>query len=109
MDFDRFFKKTPATLDEIRMRVTHALQRHPLCRNVRFDVVSTPRTSRGSNWTVSLQAVEPSAALEASDIVADIQDTSDLFAMVCFYLTFNLISLWSSNVAAAARARISLK
>ena len=80
MDFDRFFKKTPATLDEIRMRVTHALQRHPLCRNVRFDVVSTPRTSRGSNWTVSLQAVEPRAVWEASDIVADIQEAYELSA-----------------------------
>jgi hypothetical protein len=81
MDFDRFFKKTPATLDEIRMRVTHALRRHPLCRNVRFDVVSTPRTSRGRNWTVSLQSVEPRAVWEASDIVADIQDAYELCAM----------------------------
>jgi hypothetical protein len=82
MDFDRFFKKTPATLDEIRVfRVTHALQRHPLCRNVRFDVVSTPRTWRGSNWTVSLQSVEPRALWEASEIVSDIQDAYDLAAV----------------------------
>jgi hypothetical protein len=81
MDFDRFFKKTPATLDEIRIRVTHALRRHPLCRNVQFDVVSTPRTARGSNWTVSLRSVEPRALFEASDIVADIQDAYELSAV----------------------------
>jgi hypothetical protein len=79
MDFDRFLK-TPATLDEIRVRVMHALQRHPLCRNVQFDVVSTPRTARGSNWTVSLRSVEPRALFEASDIVADIQDAYELSA-----------------------------
>ena len=59
MDFETLLAKTPATLEEIRLRVTHALQRHPLCRNVQFDVVSTPRTKRGSNWTVSLKSVEP--------------------------------------------------
>ena len=31
--------KTPATLDEIRMRVACALERHPLCRDVQFDIV----------------------------------------------------------------------
>ena len=81
MDFDRFLKKTPATLDEIRIRVMHALQRHPLCRNVQFDVVSTPRTSRGCNWTVSLRSVEPRALFEASDIVADIQEAYELAAV----------------------------
>jgi hypothetical protein len=81
MDFERFFRRTPATLDEIKVRVTHALQRHPLCRGVRFDVVSTPRTVRGSNWTVSLHAVEPRALWEASEIVADIQDAYELAAM----------------------------
>ena len=30
MDFERFFKRTPATLDEIKVRVMHALERHPL-------------------------------------------------------------------------------
>jgi hypothetical protein len=80
MDFTTLFKKTPATLDEIRIRVTHALRRHPLCRNVQFDVVSTPRTSRGCNWTVSLHSVEPRALWEASDIVADIQDAYELSA-----------------------------
>ena len=80
MDLQMFFTKTPATLEELRMRVGHALQRHPLCRNVRFEVVSTPRTSRGSNWTVSLRSVEPGAVWEASDIVADIQAAYELAA-----------------------------
>jgi hypothetical protein len=80
MDFETLFAKTPATLDEIRARVAYALQRHPLCRRVQFDVLSTPRTSRGSNWTVSLHAVEPRALFEASDIVADIQAAYDLAA-----------------------------
>ena len=80
MDLQKFFAKTPATLEELRTRVGHALQRHPLCRNVRFEVVSTPRTSRGSNWTVSLRSVEPGAVWEASDIVADIQAAYELAA-----------------------------
>jgi hypothetical protein len=78
MDFETRLARTPATLDEIRMRVAFALQRHPLCRRVQFDVVSTPRTRRGSNWTVSLKSVEPRGLWEASDIVADIQDAYDL-------------------------------
>jgi hypothetical protein len=72
--------KTPATLDELELRVFHALQRHPLCRNVQFDVLSTPRTRRGSNWTVSLHSIEPRALFEASDIVAEIQAAYDLAA-----------------------------
>jgi hypothetical protein len=80
MDFDAFLAKTPATLEEIRIRVFHALQRHPLCRSVQFDIVSTPRTSRGGNWTISLRSVEPGAVWEASDIVADIQDAYELSA-----------------------------
>nr|WP_315701679.1 MULTISPECIES: hypothetical protein [unclassified Bradyrhizobium] len=72
--------KTPATLEEIRVRVGHALQRHPLCRAVRFDIVSVPRTARGGNWTISLRSVEPAALWEASDIVADIQAAYDLHA-----------------------------
>jgi hypothetical protein len=71
--------KTPATLEEIRIRVAHALQRHPLCRNVQFDIVSTPRTTRGGNWTISLHSVEPAALWEASDIVADIQAAYELY------------------------------
>ena len=80
MDFETLFAKTPATLDEIRTRVTYALQRHPLCRRVQFDVVSTPRTARGANWTVSLHSIEPRALFEASDIVADIQAAYELAA-----------------------------
>jgi hypothetical protein len=80
MDFETLFAKTPATLEEIRLRVAFALQRHPLCRKVLFDVVSTPRTSRGSNWTVSLRSVEAGALWEASDIVADIQEAYELCA-----------------------------
>jgi hypothetical protein len=80
MDFETLFAKTPATLDEIRARVSYALQRHPLCRRVQFDVLSTPRTGRGANWTVSLHSVEPRALFEASDIVADIQAAYDLAA-----------------------------
>ena len=80
MDFETLFDKTPATLEEIRLRVTHALERHPLCRRVRFDVVSMPRTTRGANWTVNLPSIEPRALFEASDIVADIQAAYDLAA-----------------------------
>jgi len=78
MEFETAFAKTPATLDEIRTRVFYALQRHPLCRRVEFDIVSVPRTSRGGNWTISLHSVEPRALWEASDIVADIQAAYDL-------------------------------
>ncbi len=81
MDLETLFAKTPASLDEIRTRVSHALQRHPLCRNVQFDIVSVPRTSKGGNWTISLQAVEPRALWEASDIVADIQEAYVLDAV----------------------------
>ena len=77
MDFETLFAKTPATIDEIRTRVAYALDRHPLCRNVQFDIVSMPRTSKG-NWTISLRSVAPDALWEASDIVADIQEAYDL-------------------------------
>jgi len=77
MDFDQFYPKTPATIDEIRWRVGRALDRHPLCRNVEFDIVSMPRTRKG-NWTISLRSVAPDALWEASDIVADIQEAYDL-------------------------------
>jgi hypothetical protein len=77
MDFDTLSAKTPATIDEIRYRVARALDRHPLCRNVEFDIVSMPRTSK-SNWTISLRSVAPDALWEASDIVADIQEAYDL-------------------------------
>ena len=75
MDFET---KTRATIDEIRARVACALKRHPLCRNVQFDIVSMPPTSRGGNWTISLRSVAPDALWEASDIVADIQEAYEL-------------------------------
>jgi hypothetical protein len=77
MDSETLFAKTPATIDEIRYRVARALDRHPLCRNVEFDIVRMPRTSKG-NWTISLRSVAPDALWEASDIVADIQEAYDL-------------------------------
>ena len=80
MGLGTLFAKTPATLDELRLRVTYALQRHPFCRSVEFDVLSTPRTARGANWTVSLHAIDPRALFTASDIVADIQDAYELAA-----------------------------
>ena len=78
MDFETLLAKTPATLDEIRARVAYALERHPLCRSVQFDIVSMPRTCKGGNWTISLRSVAPDALWEASDIVADIQEAYDL-------------------------------
>ena len=78
MDFETLFAKTPATNDEIRARVAYALERHPLCRSVQFDIISKPRTGKGGNWTISLRSVAPDALWEASDIVADIQDAYDL-------------------------------
>ncbi|MGB8399427.1 hypothetical protein [Bradyrhizobium sp.] len=77
MDFEAFFVKTPATLDEIRSRVGYALKRHPLCRNIEFDIVRMPRTGKG-NWTISLRSVTADAIWEASAIVADIQQAYDL-------------------------------
>ena len=80
MDFDRYLAaKTPATLEEITRRVMFALNRHPLCRGIEFEVVKMPR-SRKSNWTVTLQAVAAGALWEASEIVADIQDAYELAA-----------------------------
>ena len=75
MDFET---KTPATIEEIRAPVACALKRHPLCRNVQFDIVSMPPSSRRGNWTISLQSVAPDALWVASDIVADIQEAYDL-------------------------------
>jgi hypothetical protein len=82
VDIETRFAKTPATIDEIRTRVGYALDRHPLCRNVQFDIVSMPRTSKGGNWTISLRSVAPNALWEASDIVAEIQEAYDLSAAV---------------------------
>jgi hypothetical protein len=78
MDFEKLDAKTPATIDEIRARVAHALERHPLCRGVQFDIVGMPRTGKRGNWTISLHSVAPNALWEASDIVADIQEAYDL-------------------------------
>jgi hypothetical protein len=78
MDYDAHAAKTPATIDEIKARVAYALERHPLCRNVEFDIVSTPRTSRGGNWTISMHSIAPDAIWEASDIVSDIQAAYEL-------------------------------
>lgn len=73
-----YSERTPATMDEIRVRVGHALARHPLCRDVRFEIVATPRTRKGGNWTISLRSVAPDALWEASEIVADIQEAYEL-------------------------------
>ena len=78
MDFETFYGKTPATLEEIKARVAYALERHPKCRGVQFDILSMPRTNAGGNWTISLRSVAPEALWEASDIVADIQQAYDL-------------------------------
>jgi hypothetical protein len=78
VDLETFLSKTPATLDEIKTRVGNALERHPLCRNVEFDIVSTPRTRKGGNWTISMKSIAPDALWEASDIVADIQEAYEL-------------------------------
>lgn len=78
MNFETLSERTPATLEEIRARVGYALERHPLCRSVQFDIIATPRTRKGGNWTISLQSVAPDALWEASDIVADIQAAYDL-------------------------------
>lgn len=79
MSFERIYAKTPATIEEIKWRVTRALDRHPLCRNVEFDIVSMSRTGK-SNWTVSLRSVAPGALWEASEIVSDIQEAYELAA-----------------------------
>jgi hypothetical protein len=78
MNLDATSTKTPATIDEIKARVGFALERHPLCRNVQFDIVAMPRTSRGGNWTISMRSIAPDAIWEASDIVSDIQAAYDL-------------------------------
>ncbi|MDB5504981.1 MAG: hypothetical protein JWR89_4883 [Tardiphaga sp.] len=74
MDLDTYLAKTPATIEEIKARVAAAFGRHPLCRQVEFEIVSTPRAAKGANWTISMQSVAPDALWEASDIVSDIQD-----------------------------------
>jgi hypothetical protein len=80
MDLEAHFAKTPATIEEIKARVALAFGRHPLCRDVEFDIVSTPRAAQGANWTISMQSVAPDALWEASDIVSDIQEAYVLAA-----------------------------
>jgi hypothetical protein len=80
MEYDATFEKTSATVDEIRRRVGYALERHPLCRNMPFEIVSTSRAGKAGNWTVSMQSIAPDALWEASAIVADIRDAYDLSA-----------------------------
>ena len=79
MRFDLSAEKTPATLDELRTRVFHALQRHPLCRQIEFEIVGTPR-SRRTNWTINLRSVPRGALFEAHEIVADVQEAYELAA-----------------------------
>jgi hypothetical protein len=80
MDGDIISGKTPATIRELQARVAAAFGRHPLCRDVRFDIVSTPKARKGANWTVSMNAIPPDAIWEASELVADIQDAYILAA-----------------------------
>ena len=77
MDLEAIWVKRPATMEEIRWRVGNALARHPLCRDVKFEVIAMPRTRR-SNWTVSLKSVRSDALFEAHEIVADIQEAYEL-------------------------------
>jgi hypothetical protein len=80
MDRDIAPAKTPATIKELQARVAAAFGRHPLCRDVQFDIVSTPKTRSGANWTVSMSAIQPNAIWEASELIADIQDAYILAA-----------------------------
>src|ERR1700740_2489053 len=112
MDFETLFAKTsfaktPATLDEIKAPVAYALERHPLCRSVQFDIVSMPRTSKG-NWTISLQSVTPDALWEASDIVADIQEAYELAVPACLPGPPRRWCCAVGAADAAAAARLSL-
>jgi len=79
MDLEAIWAKRPASIEEIRWRVANALARHPLCRNVEFEIISMPPTRR-SNWTVSLKSVRSEALFEAHEIVADVQEAYDLAA-----------------------------
>jgi hypothetical protein len=80
MERDIASVRTPATIQELQARVAAAFGRHPLCREVQFDIVSTPKTRRGANWTVSMNAIPPNAIWEVSELVADIQDAYILAA-----------------------------
>ena len=77
MEFEAIWAKRPATIEEIRWRVANALDRHPLCRGVEFEIIGMPRNRR-TNWTVSLKSVRSEALFEANEIVADIQEAYEL-------------------------------
>jgi hypothetical protein len=78
MDSETLIAKTPATREEIKRRVGFALERHPRCRDIDFDIISMPRSSKGGNWTISLHAISPDAVWEVSDVVADVQEAYEL-------------------------------
>jgi hypothetical protein len=79
MDLEAIWTRRSATIEEIRWRVANALDRHPLCRGVEFEIISMPRNRR-SNWTVSLKSVRSEAVFEANEIVADVQEAYELAA-----------------------------
>ena len=62
------------------MNSRSALERHPLCRGVEFDIISMPRI-RKTNWTVYLRSVPRGALFEAHAIVCDIQEAYELAAV----------------------------
>ncbi len=75
---------TSVTVDELRTRVAHALERAPLCRGLNFDILVVGRPDAYANWTVNLHGSKPTALLEAYNIVHDIQQayvlSADAFA-----------------------------
>lgn len=72
--------RTPATRDEIEMRLLTVLWNHPLCRDVQLEVLGIPRNARGINWTVSLEKVPAEAIFETTDIITEIQSAYELAA-----------------------------
>lgn len=80
MPFEILSQRTLATRDEIEMRLLTVLWNHPLCRDVRLEVLGIPRNARGTNWTVSLEQVPAHAIFETTDIVTEIQGAYDLAA-----------------------------
>jgi hypothetical protein len=77
MDLEAIWTRRLASIEEIHWRVANALDRHPLCRGVEFEIISMPRNRR-SNWTVSLKSVRSDALFEANEIVADVQEAYEL-------------------------------
>lgn len=80
MPYDTLSQRTLATRDEIEMRLLTVLWNHPLCRDVRLEVLGMPRNMQGTNWTVSLEKVPAEAIFETTDIVTEIQAAYDLAA-----------------------------